>query len=101
MEDLWKKFIPIEINNKPFNDMLLNSIKWERKLFDSSFIGRKDLVHSVILSLYDKNINLNEGNSVLSQILPNLNDQIFSLKIITITKEYFLKAKTIKKIGLI
>ena len=85
--------IPIEISNKPFNEMLLNPIKKERKLFDSSFIGRKDLVHSVILSLYDKKLNLNEGNSILSQILPNLNDQIFSEKIITIAKEYFLNAK--------
>jgi len=84
---------PIEINNKSFNDMILNPIKGERKLFDSSFIGRKDLVHSVILSLYDKRINLNEGNSVLSQILPNLNDKNFSENIVNIAKEYFLIAK--------
>ena len=88
--------IPIEIENKSFNDTLLNP-KRERKSFDSSSIGRKDLVHSVILSLYDEKINLIEGDSVLSQILPTLNDQNFSEKIVQIAKEYFLKGKNNKE----
>ena len=88
--------IPIEIENKSFNDTLLNP-KRERKSFDSSSIGRKDLVHSVILSLYDEKINLIEGDSVLSQILPTLNDQNFSEKIVKIAKEYFLKGKNNKE----
>ncbi len=86
--------IPKEIENKSFKETLLNPIKGkERKFFDSSFIGRKDLVHCVILSLYDNKINLKEGNSLLSQILPNLNDQNFSKKIVEKSKEYFLTGK--------
>lgn len=83
-----------EIENEIFDETLLNPVKGkERKFFDSSFIGRKDLVHSVILSLYDSKMNLKEGNSILSQNLPNLNDENLSKKIVEISKEYFEKGK--------
>ena len=85
--------IPKEIKGEIFNESILNPIKGERKFFDSSYIGRKDLVHSIILSLYDNRIDLKEGNNILSTILPNLNDKNFAKKIINISKEYFYNGK--------
>ena len=81
--------IPKEIKGEIFNESILNPIKGERKFFDSSYIGRKDLVHSIILSLYDNRIKLKEGDRILSKILPNLNDKNFAKTIIEISKEYF------------
>ncbi len=85
---------PISINNKQFNEILLNPmIGKERRLFDSSFIGRKDIVHSIILALYDKKIKLKKCDKILGQILPELNDQKFAKDLIKIAQEYFINAK--------
>ena len=37
-----------EIKGEIFKESILNPMKGERKFFDSSYIGRKDLVHSII-----------------------------------------------------
>lgn len=85
---------PISINNKQFNEILLNPmIDKERRLLDSSFIGRKDIVHSIILSLYDKKIKLKKSDKILSQILPELNDEKFARNLIEIAQDYFINAK--------
>ena len=98
--------IPETIEFRTFEEDLLNPIKnKEKELFNTPYIGRNDIIHSLVIALhhYENNNNKienikNKKSFVIdSNILPELNDENKSNEITNLAKKFYNISKMNKE----
>ena len=94
--------LPKKIEFKTFEEDILNPMKdKEREIIDISYIGRNDIVHSLIISLHNNEKNfentINKRSYIIdSKVLPELNDKE-SAKILTESAKLYYNISKEKK----
>ena len=99
--------LPVKMKFKTFEEDILNPMdNKEIDYINIPYIGRNDIVHSLIISLYNNNYNNKIYNNNLKNkrsyiidedLLPKINDEIFQKEIIEKAKNIFNNSKTEKK----
>jgi len=97
--------IPKILKFKTFDEDILNPMKDKKREFiNIPYIGRRDIVHSIIFALYNNENEYKKENStnkrsfiINSQLLPELNDIIISKKLTMIAKNYYDNSKNNKE----
>jgi ubiquitin-activating enzyme E1 len=98
--------IPVKIEFKTFEEDLLNPMKdKERDFINIPYIGRNDIVHSLIIALYNKDnkdkkngLSLSKRSFIIdSGLLPDLNDKEKSKELTEIAKNYYNNSKNNKE----
>ena len=96
--------LPEKIEFKTFEEDLLNPMKdKEREFIDIPYIGRSDIVHSLIIALYNYNNNnvdktKNKRSFILdSELLPEFNDNDKSKKLTELAKSFYNNSKNNKE----
>ena len=96
--------LPVKMSFQTFEENIKNPMKdKELDIINTPFIGRSDIVHSIIISLYNNNYNTKDKNTqkrsyiIDEDILPNINEIIFQKEIIESAKIIYNNSKNKKE----
>ena len=96
--------LPVKMSFQTFEENITNPMKdKELDIINTPFIGRSDIVHSIIISLYNNNYNTKDKNAqkrsyiIDEDILPNINEIIFQKEIIESAKIIYNNSKNKKE----
>ena len=95
--------LPKKMNFKTFEKDLFNPMeKKEREFINIPYIGRSDIVHSIIISLYDKEKKIDQSTQKRTYILdekllPELNDEETAKILSESAKKFYNMSKTNKE----
>ena len=96
--------LPVKMSFQTLEENIKNPMKdKELDIINTPFIGRSDIVHSIIISLYNNNYNTKDKNTqkrsyiIDEDILPNINEIIFQKEIIESAKIIYNNSKNKKE----
>lgn len=95
--------LPQKIEFKTFEEDILNPMKYkEREIIDIPYIGRNDIVHSLIIALHNSENKLDNtihkrSYIIDSEILPQLNDEKYAKELTESAKSYYNISKKKKE----